>query len=590
MSFGKLKEAVESWAIEDHFTFSVVKKDAKRADYRCRARTMGCPWRVFASTTNDGELQVKKVSGSHTCIAAPVAAREVANTQNWLRRTVPQHLFVTKATKPTEIVETIRMHYGEKVNYEAARLTKAALIADRLEHQREHFHKIPSYLQLLHQHNEGLYTDLHTTADENGHQIFQRLFICPQQSRESFQLMRKFMAVDGTFLKARFVQTLLLAVGIDANGNILLLAWGIVESENESSWRYFLEHLKKAIPESESMTLISDRDKGLLAADAVMGNGVARAFCCFHLKENFCKRFTRGLEPYFWQIAHAKTSDSYEEAVSQLRELSVAAANYLTNINRALWVTAFFPGQSYGHKTSNIVESMNKVLKQERELPILDLLNEIWLYTMNQRAQRYQTARMQEEQQNWTDFALGQLTISRSWTRRNTVNMANDRLFIVQQINNKQFVVNLEARTCTCGHYQENGIPCGHALSSIHHLGQSANTYISDAFAITTLRNTYQSNFNPIVLADLDSFTLNPQPVPPPCLSPSKLRAKFGRPKIARATRPSYRTRIAHARTDMAPIPEAEHPRPVGQQTCQNCGLPGHNRRTCQHPRLELLL
>ena len=187
------------------------------------------------------------------------------------------------------------------------------------------------------------------------------------------------MAVDGTFLKARFVQTLLLAVGIDANGNILLLAWGIVESENESSWRYFLEHLKKAIPESESMTLISDRDKGLLAADAVMGNGVARAFCCFHLKENFCKRFTRGLEPYFWQIAHAKTSDSYEEAVSQLRELSVAAANYLTNINRALWVTAFFPGQSYGHKTSNIVESMNKVLKQERELPILDLRNEIWL-------------------------------------------------------------------------------------------------------------------------------------------------------------------------------------------------------------------
>jgi len=137
------------------------------------------------------------------------------------------------------------------------------------------------------------------------------------------------------------------------------------------------------------MTLISDRDKGLLAADAVMGNRVARAFCCFHLRENFCKRFTPGLEPYFWQIAHAKTSDSYQEAVSQLQELSVAAANYLqvTNIDKALWVTALFPGQSYGHKTSNIVELMNKVLKQGWELPILDVLNEIWLYTMNQRDQ-----------------------------------------------------------------------------------------------------------------------------------------------------------------------------------------------------------
>ena len=196
---------MESWAIEDHFTFSVVKKDVRRVNYHCRARTIGCHWRVFASTMIDRELQVKKISSSYTSIAASVAAREVANTQNWLRRTVPQYLFVTKATKPIEIVETICMHYGEKVNYEAARLTKAALIADQLERQHEYFHKIPTYLQLLHQHNEELYTDLHTTADENGHQIFQRLFICPRQSRKSFQLIRKFMVVDGTFLKARFV-------------------------------------------------------------------------------------------------------------------------------------------------------------------------------------------------------------------------------------------------------------------------------------------------------------------------------------------------------------------------------------------------
>ena len=37
--------------------------------------------------------------------------------------------------------------------------------------------------------------------------------------------MRKFMAIDGTFLKARFVQTLLFAVGIDGNGlNLRLIS------------------------------------------------------------------------------------------------------------------------------------------------------------------------------------------------------------------------------------------------------------------------------------------------------------------------------------------------------------------------------
>lgn len=202
VSFEKVKEAIKSWSIEDNFMFSVVKKDAKRVDYRCRMRTMGCPWSVFASVAMDGKLQVKRLSGSHICIAAPIAQQEVANTQNWLQKMVPQHLFVTKVTKPMEIVETIGMHYGEKVNYEPARLMKVALIGDRLEHQREHFYKIPFDLQLLHQHNQYLYADLHTITDDNGSSTFQCLFICPWQSRESFQSMRKFMAVDGIFLEA----------------------------------------------------------------------------------------------------------------------------------------------------------------------------------------------------------------------------------------------------------------------------------------------------------------------------------------------------------------------------------------------------
>lgn len=116
---------------------------------------------------------------------------------------------------------------------------------------------------------------------------FQRLFICPYESRMSFQHMRKWIAVDGTFMKTRFIQTLLFAAGIDGNGQTVILAWGIVESENSSSWRWFLEHLQRALPQlgQESFTLISDRDKGLMSADqTVFGNRIHRMICCYHLK------------------------------------------------------------------------------------------------------------------------------------------------------------------------------------------------------------------------------------------------------------------------------------------------------------------
>jgi hypothetical protein len=44
--------------------------------------------------------------------------------------------------------------------------------------------------------------------------------------------MRRIVAVDGTFLTGKFALTLLLAVGIDANGHNVILAWAVVESEN----------------------------------------------------------------------------------------------------------------------------------------------------------------------------------------------------------------------------------------------------------------------------------------------------------------------------------------------------------------------
>src|SRR5450432_696946 len=100
-----------------------------------------------------------------------------------------------------------------------------------------------------------------------------RIFVCPPQARQTFRLFRRLVALDGTFLKARFILILLLAVGIDANGEIYPLAWAVVESENSSSWGWFLQHLRWAIPAltEEPVTLISDRDKGLKEVELRLG-------------------------------------------------------------------------------------------------------------------------------------------------------------------------------------------------------------------------------------------------------------------------------------------------------------------------------
>ena len=53
----------------------------------------------------------------------------------------------------------------------------------------------------------------------------------------------------------------------------------MVESENKELWRYFFRHLVEAIPElsEEETVFVSDRDKGLGAADNKLGENILRA-------------------------------------------------------------------------------------------------------------------------------------------------------------------------------------------------------------------------------------------------------------------------------------------------------------------------
>ena len=53
---------------------------------------------------------------------------------------------------------------------------------------------------------------------------------------------------DGTFLTEKYKGTILTAIGIDCNKQIVLIAFAFVENENTESCYWFLEHLKNHEP------------------------------------------------------------------------------------------------------------------------------------------------------------------------------------------------------------------------------------------------------------------------------------------------------------------------------------------------------
>jgi hypothetical protein len=90
-------------------------------------------------------------------------------------------------------------------------------------------------------------------------------------------------------------------VGIGANGNGLVLAWAVVKSENEDSWRYFFKYFVCVILEieEEAIVFILDCDKGFSAADDELGDGIIKAVCAYYLIDNFTTKFSRTLKLLF---------------------------------------------------------------------------------------------------------------------------------------------------------------------------------------------------------------------------------------------------------------------------------------------------
>jgi hypothetical protein len=169
---------------------------------------------------------------------------------------------------------------------------------------------------------------------------------------------------------------------------------------------------------------MSNRDKGLTEADAVLGERCIRAYCCKHIEGNFKDAFGAkdGLCALFWRVARARVPATFEYWMEKIAAVKPEATEYLRAIDLTLWATAHFPGTRYGHLTSNIAESVNKVLREDRVLSITELLDAIWHRVMEERSSRLTEAHRQlADGVKYTSYCQTKLMEGRKWAQGNHV-------------------------------------------------------------------------------------------------------------------------------------------------------------------------
>ena len=132
--------------------------------------------------------------------------------------------------------------------------------------------------------------------------------------------------------------------------------------------------------------------------------------------------------------------------------------------------------------------------------------------------------------------------------------------------------VNVMARTCRCGKWQNRKIPCSHAIKALQHLGQDVTTYIKPCYSLENVICTYSHAFvvpkSESLWRDVDDLKWVPDL--------NLLQAK-GRPVAFRIQNEMdgvrWEPRSRRPDSDLREIQQ--------KQSCRLCHQHGHNHRRC---------
>jgi hypothetical protein len=289
--------------------------------------------------------------------------------------------------------------------------------------------------------------------------------------------------------------TLFSAYASTANGNMAPLAFGLLfGNEDTNNWSKFWSFVMKVHPSinSKSVTILTDQDKGSIAAVASEVPDAAQFHCSFHRRQNIVKTLGggKGYAPLtgLWLynlLAGCHSMAQLERTKAKYYpDMSPTALHYLQKVDDTHQYPAARCAMGdnicmYGKSASSGVESMNRANSIARERTAVDVLNAVILliklegsrYDFYQHKawsrEEYLTNRgMDLMEEAFRDVSVRDYRIS--ITECNTFH----RITVSHMTSANEYIVTIPMQErmgsrygrCTCGKPNTDGIPCKHMV------------------------------------------------------------------------------------------------------------------------------
>ncbi|KAH9728017.1 SWIM-type domain-containing protein [Citrus sinensis] len=391
---------------------------------------------------------------------------------------------------------------------------------------------------------------------------------------ESYNLLPKYshyirpvIAVDGTHLKGIYRGSMFVATCLDGNNQLYPLAIGVMDSENNDAWEWFMTKLHGVIGDRPELVFISDRCTAIKRAVLKAFHTASHEVYFYHVKGNIKSKFRMSkaiwdqFEPAFINAAKAYGHEEFKRQLEGLWMLHSAAADYLeNNVGTCNWARSEFEGRRYSILTTNIAESVNSLMREPRKFPVTHLVDHFrktlqqWFYD-----RKIVTESMSTRLTTWADEIVGERRIL---AERMTVRPVSQYRFHVLGGGMKEGIVDIHERTCSCRVFQLDQLVCAHAIAACLIVRVDYISLCSDYYSKDSLVMAYAEPVEPVgdmtdwdIPEEIQEIRVNPPiEAPPPGRRPELKIPSIGEDVNQRTVR------------------------------CGRCNQPGHNRKRCKNP------
>lgn len=275
------KRAVEEYIVSRGESWKYHKTD-KRCWIRVCKNREKCDFRIRFNISSAGPTELVILT-PHTCPRITHAKSRVGHSLSFLSSNQRSRGVVEKDrhVKPKQLIIEERLDRGNKIHYQQAHRLREKLRTELFGDEILSFQKMPSLIKKMHQ---SAYAGLEVDKDSR----FFRAWVMPKCSENSVAYLRHFGAMDGTHCNARHRLVLLAVITLDADDEILILAWALVPQEDHANWLWFFRKIAPYLTslQDPDAVIISDRLKGLVSAVSICFPSTTHSYCSKHFYDN----------------------------------------------------------------------------------------------------------------------------------------------------------------------------------------------------------------------------------------------------------------------------------------------------------------